>query len=334
MFAPPTRASNADHDRVRLADWIELNLLADEEEFMSMDSVTAELAGGPPDIGDDSEVRSPREDPHDPDGATLPGHWNTLEDGTAGAFRELSWRARWLRAQYPLHVADDMAEFSRTSETQDVYRFLVLLRARQLYENALGDDGCTSGLLFEEVVKYALGSYIGAPPQNQVRFGVAGGSRGDGLPAPVEQAVQDLSARLHEDMGRVPERATGDFRADAIAWKPFGDDISGQLAIIGQATISEGHWERKEPADRWTERQRDNRDTPRLIEWFARPVTAVAFPETLSLTPSSVRRGLALRSIPFDRLRLLTQLRDSQLPAVLTERMKQWGNAVIGEIPR
>ena len=209
--------------------------------------------------------------------------------------------------------------------------FLVLLRARQLYKDALGDDGRLSGFLFEELVKYALGAYIGACPETQVRFGLAGGARGDGLPNAVDQAVRELSARLHEPIGRVPDGSTGDFKADVVAWRPFGDRVSGQLALIGQATISEGDWEQDEPARRWTDRLRDR---PRLIEWVARPVTAVAFPETLSLTSSTTLHGLAFSSIPFDRLRLLTVLRDQELPEDLADGMRQWGNGVIGGIPR
>ena len=329
MFAPPPPADHPLHVPIRLADWVELNLLTEEEEVMSVDSVTAELAGGPPDVADDSETRSPRDDPDDPNGQSLPGHWNTLEDSTTDAFIELSCRAGWLQDRYPVSIAGDTAERNQGAATQNVYRFLVLLRARQLYRGALGDDGSVSGCLFEKLVKYALGAYIGACPENQVRFGLAGGVRGDGLPNALNEAVRELSARLHEPMGQVPDGRTGDFKADVVAWKPFGDRVSGQLALIGQATISEGDWWRDEPARRWTDR-----GGPRLIEWRARPVTAVAFPETLSLMLSTTLDGLPFSSIPFDRLRLLKVLRDQELPEELAEGMRQWGNGVIGEIPR
>ena len=331
MFTPPPDAPRTDtaRDPIRLADWIELNLLADEESVMSVDSMIAELAACPPDDADDSEVRSPREDPHDPDGPTLPGHWNALEDVTAEALRELARRAGWLGSQYPLRITQDTAEYSEHTGTRNVYRFLVLLRARQLYGNALGDDGGVSGRLFEDLVKCALGSYICTCQENQVRFGPAGGARGDALPVAVADAVRALSVRTHEEMGVVPRGAKGDYRADAIAWKPFGDGMPGQLIVIGQATISEDDWVDKEPAKRWIER-----DAGRLIEWFARPVTAVAFPETLSLTSATVLRGLTYSSIPFDRLRLLKVLRDQHLPEDLAEDIRQWGNGVIGGIPR
>ena len=332
MFTPPPPAANAFQEPIRLADWVELNILAEEEEVLSVDSVTAELAGEPPDVADDAEFRSPREDPDDPEGESLPAHWNKLENSTADAFRELSSRAGWLQDHYPLRIAGDIAERNHGTATHNVYRFLVLLRARQLYKAALGDNGRVSGFLFEELVKHALGAYIGARSQTQVRFGVAGGTRGDGLPNAVDAAVRELSTRVHEPMGQVPDRSDGDFKADVVTWKPFGDRLPGQLALIGQATISEGDWGQEEPAKRWTYAALPDR--PRLIEWLARPVTAVAFPETLSLTPSTTLRGLEFSSIPFDRLRLLKVLGDQELPEDLVEGMRQWGNGVIAEIPR
>ena len=331
MFTPPPPAKSPSHEPIRLADWVELNLLTEEEDVMSVDSVKAELAGGPPDVADDSETRSPRENPDDPSGQSLPGYWNILEDATADAFSELSSRAGWLRDRYPVSIAGETAERNQGTATQNVYRFLILLRARQMYRHALGDDGSVSGLLFEELVKHALGAYIGARPENQVRFGVAGGARGDGLPNALDEAVRALSSRLHEPMGEVPSNSTGDFKADVVAWKPFGDRGSGQLTLIGQATITEGDWGQDEPASRWICRRPSR---PRLIEWVARPVTAVAFPETLSLTSSTTLHGLSFSSIPFDRLRLLEVLRDQELPKELAEGMRQWGDGVIAGIPR
>ena len=78
---------------------------------------------------------------------------------------------------------------------------------------------------------------------------------------------------------------------------------------------------RDEPANRWTDRKPPDE---RLIRFFARPLTAVAFPETLSLTPTDTLDGLVFSSVPFDRLRLLSVLRDEDLPSDLRERMKEW----------
>ncbi|MCE2501103.1 MAG: hypothetical protein J4G13_09590 [Dehalococcoidia bacterium] len=331
MFALPPPGDDTSQDRIRLADWIEINLLSREEEIMSVDSVTAELSGDPPDDADDSEFRSPSEDPANPNGQLRPGFWIVSEDSTVDAFGELSRRAGWLRDQYPVNVGHDSAQLNDSAASQDIYRFLVLLRARQLYPNALEDDGEVSGLLFEELTKWAFGAYVGARPDSQVRFGVAGGSRGDGLPQPLAQAVQELGRRTREPTGQVPTAGVGDYKADAVVWKPFGDQVPGQLALIGQATITEGDWEEEEIPARWTDR---NPRQSRLINWRARPVTAVAFPETLDLTPRARLEGMQMPGIPFDRLRLLSVLDGQIFPPQLTEQMRQWGDDMVNRIPK
>lgn len=332
MFAPPPLVDRSFHDPIRLADWVELNLLMEEESIVSITSVTDELAAIPPDDARDSESRFDYENPQSSDDEEMrPGFRETAEDNAEAAFLELSERASWLRDHYPVEIDGEVASLRQEMSTRDVYRFLVLLRSRQLYQGALEDDGIESGRLFEEFAKHALGAYTGSGPNNQVRFGVAGGSRGDGLSQPLAAAVQELSRRMFEKPGQVSISHQGDFKADAVAWKPFGDDRPGQLVLISQATISEGDWMHDEPANRWTDRKPP--DT-RLILFFARPITAVAFPETLSLTPPDMLDGLTFSSIPFDRLRLLSVLCDEDLPSDLREGMRMWGGEMRGRLPK
>ena len=247
------------------------------------------------------------------------------------AFAEISQRCSWLGDRYPIDTERDVALLSKDPGQCLVYRFLVLLRARHLYPGALEDDGEESGFLFEELSKFGIGAYIGTEYDHQVRFGVSGGSRGDGLPGELAAAVQELSGRMFEKIGEVPSSGQGDYRADAIAWKPFGDKRPGQLAIVCQATISEEDWQSKEPPGRWTDRQPPE---SRLIRFLATPLTAVAFPETLSLTPNETLLGLSLSSVPFDRLRLLSVLHDVLLPEDLCGRIQLWGDDLMERIPR
>ena len=58
MFAPPDLGAKPSHDPIRLADWIELNLLMEEEFSVSVTSVADELASIPPDDSSDSERSS------------------------------------------------------------------------------------------------------------------------------------------------------------------------------------------------------------------------------------------------------------------------------------
>ena len=330
MFAVPELALDPAHDPIRLADWVELNLLMGEEAVMSVVEVTNRLAGIPPDDSADSERRFSYTDGSDanPD-ETMSGFWETAEDRTDAGFNELRDRAVWLTDSYPLDLDGDTAVLSDGGTTRDVYRFLILLRARHLYTGALKDDAEVSGRIFESLVKHALGTY--ADTENRVRFGVAGGHRGSGLPDPLRDAVEEMRLRMHEERGSVPDDSTADYEADAIAWKPFGDKLPGQLVMLGQATISEGEWTKKEVARRWTDREPPE---TRLVHFLARPVTAVAFPETLSLTSRGTLKGLVFSSIPFDRLRLLSLLRDDALPSSLRAEMDSWTRTTGERLPR
>ena len=315
MFSPPQLGHEVYHDPIRLADWIELNVLEQEEVTLSITSIIDQIADTPPDDSSDSEQRD--------------AFWDSSEEKAEAAFLELSQRAGWLGGRYPLQIDRDIVQLNRNALSRKIYQFLVLLRARQLYEGALGDNGGESGYLFEELVTHALGAYAGS--KSYVRFGVAGGYRGGGLPDPVNEAVQALSQRMAEKLGQVSSTQPLDYGADAIAWKPTGDGLPGQLVLICQATISEEHWMDKEPANRWTDRQPPDE---RLIRFVARPLTAVAFPETLSLTKWDVIDGLTFRSIPFDRLRLLSVLGDDDLPNELRDRIDSWCLGMNQRLPR
>ena len=334
MFAPPLKSDKESHDPIRLADWVELNLLMEEEPVVSITVVADELASTPPDDSRDSEASFEYDDSESNDDGQLRSGFREMAEGSAeDAFIELSRRANWLGDHYPVEIKGDVASLRQETSARGIYNFLILLRSRQLYQGALGDDGAESGLLFEELVKHALGAYAGSSQLQRARFGVAGGSRGDGLSLPMTQAIQEVSLRMHEEPGKVLDSQQGDFKADAIVWNPFGDDLPGQLVLIGQATISEGDWLADEPAKRWTDRQPP--DT-RLILFLARPVTAVAFPETLSLTSPDVLDGLRLTfsSIPFDRLRLLSVLSDEDLPFDLRTGIEKWSQEMICRLPK
>lgn len=329
MFVVPQSALERAHDVIRLADWVELNLVMDEEAGMSIAQITGCLAEMPPDDARDSEFRYSYESEDDPSGELRPGFWEMAEERAESSFTELTERAAWLGDSYPMEIDAETVQLSEDPPGSDVYRFLMLLRARQLYPDAIEDDANVSGRLFESLVKHALGAY--ANTVDRVRFGVAGGYRGSGLPDPLPDAVEALRRMMHEEPGSVPSGAEGDYKADAIAWKPFGDRRPGQLVVIGQATISEGDWTREKVARRWTDRQPPD---SRLINFLARPVTVVAFPETLSLTPSEVLNGLVYSSIPIDRLRLASLLRDSDLPTDLRDEMNSCASDLGSRLPQ
>ena len=148
MIALPQLADEPRHDPIRLADWIEINVLEQEEPSLSITSIIDEIADTPPDDSVESELRS--------------GFWDASEEIAEAAFLELSRRAGWLGDRYPLAIQDDVVQLVPGSPTRGVYQFLALLRARQLYHGALDDNGDESGFLFEELVTHAVGAYAGS----------------------------------------------------------------------------------------------------------------------------------------------------------------------------
>ena len=311
MISLPPGLTVESGNAVQFADWVELNALLDETAngIVSATEASDLLIADPPDEAD-AEM--------DPEGYRQAAV-QLVED----AFGHVHERSIWLRECYPLKRHRGVVTPTDDCGRYDIYRFLVLLRARQLYPYALNDDGKLSGLLFEELATQAFGQYIGAKPEHRIRFGLAGGQRGSGLPSDLTDALEELSRRMNEGKGGNFFHGTGDFRADGIAWRAFGDDRAGQLVLMGQATISEDDWLQKQPAPRWS---RLPEQSGRPIALLARPVTAVAFAETLPPNTPPVLEALGGKwvSIPFDRLRILSLLSDEDIPVQLREQINDW----------
>lgn len=313
MIQLPSSTRNASGDPIDLADWVELNLLVDANPEHRL-SVTETV---------DLIVAEPAEDAED----EVDAEYRRMlsEQFAEAAFAHLREREGWLEDRYPFRCSTDVVELRSDTRGMDVYRFLVLLRARQLYQNALGDDGVQSGFLFEELATQAFGQYIGAQLEHRIRFGEAGGQRGSGLPAQLDSALKELSRRMDEGHGGNRFYGTGDFKADGVAWRAFGDRRGGQSVLLGQATISYGEWIQKQPAPRWS-RLPDEPHRP--IAFLARPMTAVAFAETI---PPDISTALGAFSeswvsIPFDRLRILSLLGDQDIPSDLRTSMNMWAD--------
>ena len=320
MFALPPPAADAGADHIRLADWVEINLVIGEEPVVSITDVSARRAADPPDQADDSEIREE--------------FWDDAETRADDAFAELSQRAQWLAHSYPLAVDGDVAAYRDDVRHPELWRFVTLLRARQLYPaGSLGDDSNETGYLFEELASIALGAYAGAQPDHSVRFGVAGGERGAALPLHLPGALTDLSNRMHEQVGTLPATNGHDYGADTVAWRAFGDRRPGQIVLIGQATVSEGKWTDKEPQYRWTD---SKTGTDRPINFLSRPLTAVAFVETLSLVSDETLHGLTknFSSVPFDRLRLMSVLAEIDVPTSFYGRVAHWVESVRSSVPK
>ncbi len=312
----PSLPADPRKEPLHIADWIEVELLLPSVDSVSAVTVIDALEEDPPPDAGAVEDRSSLRDEHD---ALV-----------AAALAEIRRRSQILGDGYPISIDGDVVVFVEGSHMHDVSQFLALLRARQLYPELIQDDANESSLLFEEIVKYAAAAYLNS--DQALRFGLAGGYRGDDLPSTLDDAVTKVAALMSEPVGNVPNRPSYDFGCDVIAWKPFADQYAGQLVVLVQATISEGDWlnPKRQPAKRWTHRQPPQ---DRLINFIAQPITAIAFVETLSQDDLS---RLAFRSdftsIPLDRLRLLALLDSATIPQPLVDDIRSWSSSIVEKL--
>ena len=321
MYQRPQLATTSDQDSIRWADWIELNVLTQEENSLSIEDVTATIAKDPPDNSGSSEHRLDYDDDY--------GYWQIAEQTAESAFSELQQRSRWYGGRYPLDVNNNFVTAASGFDSSIVAKFLTLLRARHLYQHALGDNGNLPGQLFEELLPHVLRRLLGTSCDTAVRFGVAGGNRGDGLPIETDKALDELALRMKEPRGTLANLNNGwDYGVDSVAWKPLGDSMRGKLTAIGQATITERVWwtEKKRPSPKW--------QSGRLIRLFTLPTTVVAFVESISLTSNTMLDGLfnSFPTLPLDRFRILFVLRDQDVPTALIARMSTWSTDMLDRL--
>lgn len=331
MYAPPAQATSRSEQPIQIADWIELNVLTNEEPSVSVTEVTAMIAADPPDDSATSEHRL--DYPDSPEESDAPGvnagYWQQAEQTAELAFAELRQRSTWFGDRYPLTIQGETVAANSGFDSDSVASFLTLLRSRHLYHAALGDDGQSAGELFERLLPHALRIYLGTTDDAAIRFGVAGGSRGNGLPFETDDALDELARRANEPRGELAGLDDGmDFGADAIAWKPLGDSHRGKLFTVGQATISERKWTSKRLSPKWK--------SGRLVKFLTQPTSVVAFVESISLTEDALLDGLSdeFSVLPLDRFRILFILRDRDIPDSLRTRMNEWATSMRSRLPR
>lgn len=331
MYERPPQTTTPSEETIQIADWIELNVLTNEEPIVSVADVTAVIAADPLDNSRTSEHRLDYPDSLgdlDPTDVNS-GYWQQAEHTAELAFAELQQRSRWFGDRYPLSVDGEIATVNSCFDSGAVASFLTLLRSRHLYRSALDDDGEVAGRLFEELLPYALRGYLGISGVTAIRFGVSGGSRGDGLPLQTDDALDEVSCRVNEPRGELTGLQDGlDYGGDVIAWKALGDPYRGKVVAIGQATISERKWTKKQPSPKWK--------SGRLIEFLTKPTIVVAFVESISLTTNAVLDGLPenFSPLPLDRFRILFILRDCDVPDSLRTRVEDWTVEMQDRLPR
>ena len=122
----------------------------------------------------------------------------------------------------------------------------------------------------------------------------------------------------------MPESNVGDDDLDIISWRPFRDRRSGQLILLGQCTIGVD----------WDDKLRDlslglwNKH----IDWAVSPTRAFAVP--FIHDDNGWDRITAEGGIIFDRVRISSLIRPTDLPKNLSTAIKEWCVTRIESLPR
>ncbi|MBS1767710.1 MAG: hypothetical protein JST05_09970 [Acidobacteria bacterium] len=111
-----------------------------------------------------------------------------------------------------------------------LYRYLLLCTRLNMKDKRV-HDGIDGSLLLEEISAHVLKNYLGGSPARAIVFGTA-------VAGSFEDKVNNLCQELREgdsfrNLDGSPVSANDD-KLDAVAWKPFSDQLAGQLIIFGQ----------------------------------------------------------------------------------------------------
>ncbi|MBI1332475.1 MAG: hypothetical protein GC165_06315 [Armatimonadetes bacterium] len=227
---------------------------------------------------------------------------------------------------YPLRIGKTGISTNSTQEsTHHVHDFLVLLSLAWTYDDLSYKNGAAStpSELFEELVAHAMASYIGG---RSFRFGAP---RRAPVPVPFRAAVEYVSSETAEMLGNVEDFVDGhekDDGLDVIAWKPFPDNMPGQLVTLTQCAIGR-NWKDKLGDLAFEEGAWQTR-----LALLTKPTRAMAIPgiydsDRTSWHTDSKRAGMIL-----DRLRLEFLLKDIKLPNELNSSLKNWNASRVSEV--
>lgn len=312
----------------QLADWVELRLVVDDVESVSLadlhDVLRDPLMDEPPDdfdkfdldeatVGAEAALRSRL---HEQESLSL----SVTDLVVNGAMQQLLTRATGMKEHSPYTVSSECVR--RTFAGTDlVQRFLTLLAARLHYHVNEDLPPQLPAILFERLVAVALKNMLGTSK----RFGWP--YRDDGIEGNFPEAVARLAELMDERRGNSysVSPSTKDQGLDVAAWRSFGDGMPYQAVLLCQCGIGKDLEDKNISTAVWSD----------IIAFSNTPLTALAFPIHIEEWSSEKRFELSRKSgVLLDRIRLSSLVKDEQLPAELREDIAQWCNGAVEKIPR
>jgi hypothetical protein len=307
MLALPTRGiSRSVHvHKVELdvlCDWIESNLLFEEDELSATDVIDALLEGH---IYDDNDMAS---------------------EIVSSAWTELRLRQSWIGQGSPFSISSSRIERVRIWREVAGHSFCLLLSLAMWYRSwahQFGSDYTEQGELFEQLTRESLTEQFA---DWQIRLTGWSRTRTVGL----RTIVNDIASRLGESTGKISRwttEAAKDAELDLLAYRPFVDGRVGIPVYLMQCA-SGANWEDKLHTPRleiWK----------RLIEFTAEPKKAFATPFAL-LDSEFIRSCNLVNGMLLDRYRILSAANNKRrwLSSKLKARLIGWSEPRIAQLPR
>lgn len=155
----------------------------------------------------------------------------------AAAFAEIADRAAACDAAYPFQVTGGALQFRATPEIHWPYLFCQLLSLRGADR---GEAEVAPTEIFEDLAEIAGRRYTSG---KSMKFGFPRRV----MPAGFMAALEVVCKTLKEGTGARarPNSATAkDARLDLVAWRPFRDELPGQMILFGQCAAG-GNWSEK-----------------------------------------------------------------------------------------
>jgi len=307
MLALPTRgiSRSVNVHNVELdvfCDWIESNILFEEEELWETDVIDVLLEEQ---IYDDNDMAS---------------------EIVSNAWTELRRRQSWIGTGSPFSIMARRISRIGTWRQAPAHSFCLILSLSKWYRpwaRQFGSDYTEQGELFEEVIKESLVQQF-----RDWEIIVTGWSRTrrSGL----TKIVNEIGNKLGESVGNISRwtnESAKDAELDMLCYRPFVDGRVGIPLYLFQCA-SGADWDNKLHTPRieiWK----------RLVEFAAIPKKGFAIPFAL-LDGDFVRSCNLVDGIVIDRYRILAAVSYKQnwVSSELSKRLITWSKSRIAKLPR
>lgn len=305
-----------------LADWLEAELLIGEHTSLSdaqLQGLLSDDLGGV-DEWDETLLAVAADDAEEVEAAfdLAAEGVEVLEEDLAiviaGARAEIERRRAIAGVRYPLEISGEIIKQRGPWTSYPEYTFLSMLSLRHDLGLAGLIDAAVPAKLFERLVVTALKYYLKGESR---RFGWPLDPAIDGFEGTfVERATmlaQLLSEKPHSDMHTV-NHDQKDYGLDVVAWRSF-DNRGSQVVMLCQCGIGSDWADKALPPGRW----------PKVIEFLASPVLALAYPFYPDPTAQETKWAAVSADcgVLLDRLRVARYSRVDITPGLRTS-IEEW----------